>query len=136
MLQFKIEWEDQPRIQDRLLRATWSRLEIHFRDGGRNVCFTDCVGRRSQSLRQGVYGAAFPLARWVVENWWPILWESLNAEQFRGGRAHAGDPELHPWLRKHNLLAAREGFALPDLTLYRDGSFAVLRCMPDPSHTE
>jgi hypothetical protein len=83
MLHFKIEWEDGPRVQDRLLRATWARLEIHARDGGRDVCLTDCVGKRSLSLRHGVYGSAFPLARWVVENWWPLLGESLRTERFR-----------------------------------------------------
>ncbi len=132
MLQFKLEWEEEPRVRDPLLRATWARLELHVRSDGADVCLSECLGRQSRSLRQGVYGSAFPLARWVVENWWPLLHESLRTDRFRGGRALAGDPTLRPWVQRHSLLAAREGFALPDLTLYRDGTFTVLRSVPDP----
>ena len=30
------------------------------------------------------------------------------------------DPKLRQWVQRHNLLAAREGGALPDLTFFRD----------------
>jgi hypothetical protein len=132
MLQFKLDWEDEPRVRDPLLRATWARLELHACADGPDVCFTECLGRQSRSLRQGVYGSVFPLARWVVDNWWSLLDESLRTEHFRGGRALAEDPALRPWVQRHCLLAAREGFALPDLTIYRDGTFAVVRAVPDP----
>ncbi len=137
MLQIKIEWEDEPRVQDPLLRATWARIEVHVRHEERDLCLTDCLGRRSRSLRQGVYGSAFPLAQWVVQHWWPLLWEPLHTDSsFMGGRARSSDTTLVRWIQRHNLLAAREGFALPDLTLYRDASFTVLRCIPDPSDVD
>jgi hypothetical protein len=132
MLRFKIEWEDGPRVRDLLLRATWGRIEIRASGAGGEACMTDCVGLRSQSLRQGVYGSLLPIAQWVVENWWSLLWEALRSDRFRGGRALAADAALRPWVQRHNLLTARSGFALPDLTVYRDGDFSVLRCVPDP----
>lgn len=66
MLNFKVDWERSPRVRDRLFRATWARLEIHARDGTREICLTDCVGEKSRSLRRGVYGSVFPVARWIV----------------------------------------------------------------------
>ena len=132
MLQFRLEWEDEPRVRDRLQRATWARIEIHASGAAGKVCLTDCVGLRSGSLREGVYGSALPIATWVVQNWWALLCEAVLTDRFRGGRVLAGDASLRPWIQRHNLLAARSGFALPDLTLYRDGAYSVLRCVPDP----
>jgi hypothetical protein len=131
-LQFKLEWEDEPRVRDPLLRATWARLELNAGPDEAELCLTECLGRPSRSLRRGVYGSAFPLARWVVENWWSLLDESLCMERFRGGRSLAGNARTRPWVQRHCLLAAREGFALPDLTIYRDAAFTVLRAVSDP----
>lgn len=136
MLQFRIDWEDEPRIRDPLLRASWARLEILASLGIRRLCLTDCVGERSQSLRRGIYGSVFPIAEWIVENWWSLLNESLRVERFRGARLLGKVNAFRPWVQRHSLLAARGGFALPDLTLYRDGSRVVVRCVPDPSETE
>ncbi len=136
MLRFRIDWEDEPRVRDPLLRASWARLEILAREGEREFCLTDCLDERSQSLRRGIYGSVFPLAEWIVENWWSLMNESLRADRFPGARALAKDEAFRPWVRRHSLLAARGGFALPDLTLYRDGSRVVVRCIPDPPETE
>jgi BMFP domain-containing protein YqiC len=48
------------------------------------------------------------------------------------GRTLAKDLFQLPWVQRHNLLAAREGGALPDLTFYRDGHQVVARWFPDP----
>jgi hypothetical protein len=131
-LQFNAEWEDEQRIRDPLLCASWARLEIRATDATGDWCLTDCVGVRSRSLRRGVYGSVFPLARWIVENWWSLLHESLRADRFRGARALADDKALRPWIQRHSLLAARGGFAMPDLTVYRDGGHIAVRCVADP----
>ncbi len=136
MLQFRIDWEDEPRIRDPLLRASWARLEILASLGDRQLCLTDCVGERSHSLRRGIYGSVFPVAEWVVENWWSLLNESLRVDRFRGARLLAKHDAFRPWVQRHSLLAARSGFALPDLSVYRDGSRVVVRCLPDPSESE
>jgi hypothetical protein len=39
---------------------------------------------------------------------------------------------LRPWVQRHNLLAGRSGFALPDLTIYYDGGLVTVRSVPDP----
>jgi hypothetical protein len=136
MLRFHIEWEKAAGVRDRLLRATWARLEISARDGDREVFLTRCLSEDSQSLRRGVYGSVFPLVTWIVENWWSIFHESLRGDSFRGGRSLVNDPSLMPWFRRHCLLAGRGGYALPDLALYRDGAWLVARCVPDPTDAD
>jgi hypothetical protein len=91
-LQF--EWEESPKVRAPELNATWARLEIHV--GGE--CITRVESRRTQSVRAGIYVPLFPVAEWMVANWW-FLWDEW--------RASGADP-------RHNLLAAREGFTLPD----------------------
>ena len=132
MLRFDLEWQDAPGVRDPLLRETWSRLEAVASDAEGEACLTQCLDRKAGSLRRGVYGSTFPLARWVVENWWALVSEGLRSEGAPGGRAPASNPALREWLRRHNLLAARGGFALPDLTLFREGGFLALRSVPDP----
>ncbi len=136
MLRFTVDWEDEPRVRDPLLRASWARLEILGMHGDRQLCLTDCVGERSQSLRRGIYGSVFPVAEWIVANWWSLLSESLRVDRFRSARLLAQNEAFRPWVQRHSLLAARGGFALPDLTLYRDGSRVVVRCVPDPFEIE
>ena len=132
MFRIDVEWEDNPRVRDPLLKSTWARIEIYARDKTDLICLTDCLSETSRSRRKGVHGSAFPLACWIVENWWLLLHESTRIDRYRGGRAAQGKPELRPWIARHNFLTARNGFALPDLTLYRDGEMIALRAASDP----
>jgi hypothetical protein len=93
-LQF--EWEDSPRVRAPELSATWARLEI-YADG---EPITRVEARRTQSVRTGIYVPLFPIAEWMIANWW-FLWDEW--------RANGHEP-------RHSLLAAREGFVLPDLS--------------------
>jgi hypothetical protein len=95
--QLQFEWEDSPRVRAPELDATWARLEIHV--GGDSI--TRVEARRTQSVRNGIYVPLFPVAEWIVANWW-FLWDEW--------RTNGRDP-------RHSLLAAREGFVLPDLSL-------------------
>jgi hypothetical protein len=91
-----LEWEESPRVRARELSATWARLEIY----AEAVAITKVEDHRTKGfVRNGIYVPLYPIAEWFVSNWW-FLW--------------------HEWRRdrpiaRHNLLAAREGFALPDL---------------------
>ena len=94
--QLRFEWEDSPRVRAPELNATWARLEISA-DG---EPITKVEAERVQSLRRGIYVPLYPIAEWMIANWW-FLWDEWRAD----GR----DP-------RHNMLGAREGFALPDLS--------------------
>jgi hypothetical protein len=94
----RFEWEEAPRAHAPELNATWARLEC----GVDEQVITRVESRRSSSVRTGIYVPLFPIAEWMVSNWF-FLWDEWRIDA----------PPT-----RHNLLAAREGFALPDLTFH------------------
>lgn len=125
-VKFHVEWQEAPGVRDPLLAQTWARLELE----AQRQTASELVDLRANSRRTGIYGSVFPLAEWLVENWWPLLYELSPDPGVRGARG--APPWMTPWMRRHNLLAAREGGALPDLTIARDGDDVLLTATPDP----
>lgn len=125
-MMFEWEWQEAPGVKDRVLAATWARLTIRLRD----AYLTELLDLRSTNRRTAVYGSLFPLAEWVVEHWWHLLHEPARFSPLVGGRA--AKPWMRRWVQRHCLLAARDGAALPDLTLARDGNDILLLWNPDP----
>ncbi len=122
-----MEWQEAPGVTDAVLARTWCRLVIEA--GGRLV--TEAVHGPSESLRGGVYGSAFPLCQWLVENWWFLLNEAYRFPARYSSPELAETPRDREWVQRHSLLAAQEGYALPDLTLHRDEQQVIARWMPD-----
>jgi hypothetical protein len=129
-LELRIEWENAPGVKDIVLASTWARLEIWIN----GACATRVLDRRSRSERDGVYGSLFPLAEWIIENWWFLLHEAPRARQLSARRTVLAG--THRWMQRHNLLTARDGGALPDLTIMRDGESVTLAWFEDPSTTD
>ena len=127
MIRFRVEWQDAPGVKDTVLTRTWCRLTIEA--DGRLV--TEVLDKRSRSLRGGIYGSVFPLGQWIVENWWFLLNESYRFPGVYGSRDLARTSGDRAWIQRHSMLAARQGGALPDLTIYRDERSVVARWMPD-----
>lgn len=65
---------------------------------------------------QRVEVPAFPLAEWIAENWWSILFEPEKGGQSRK------DPHFRA---RHWIGTAREGFALPDAWMFSAGRGSV-----------
>ena len=128
MLEFGVEWEDAGSwVRSPTLAATWGKLEI--RAGGQLV--TRFWSAPGNTVRSGIYASAFPLAAWIVRNWWNLLHERLPAPEVLRGARHA--PVTHrAWLGRHNLVFSREGMAYPDLAIYREDESVGLRWVPDP----
>ena len=102
-LKLSVVWEDPCAAKGEELRATWCRLSIHVGE----TPVTRVLDERAQTVREEVYCSAYPLAEWLVFNWWSIL----------------NEPERPtPAGERHNLRFAREGFALPDLELFSEDS--------------
>ena len=127
MIRFRVEWQGAPGVKDAVLARTWCRLAIEAH--GRLV--TEVLDNRSCSLRGGIYGSVFPLSQWIVENWWFLLNESYRFPAAYGSRDLARTPGDRAWIQRHSMLAARQGGALPDLTIYRDEESVVARWIPD-----
>ncbi len=66
--------------------------------------------------RSLLYLPAFPIAQWLVENWWTLLNEpSPTAELPKPSAVHL------PWIKRHCLRSAESGLLLPALYLFNDG---------------
>lgn len=128
MFELRFEWQDAPWLPIRSHARTWARLEIRVGD----TCATEALHLRSRSTHEGVSLPLLPLAEWIVANWWYLLEECAPPGCAERARDAVGARE-RSWFERHNLLAAREGYALPDLTLSRvdDGSIQV-QFAPDP----
>jgi hypothetical protein len=106
----KFEWEDSPRVRAPELAATWARLEIWC--GSEAITKVEAV--RTQSIRTGIYVPLYPVAEWIIANWW-FLWNEWQTSGLSS---------------RHSLLAAREGFALPDITFLPTESKVEVRWQP------
>ncbi|HUY92296.1 MAG TPA: hypothetical protein VMV10_26380 [Pirellulales bacterium] len=134
MLEFHVEWLEAPGVANRVLAETWARLTATAVDleGDRHL-LTRLLSTAARSEREGIYGSVFPLAEWIVENWWFILAEPARMPELPSGRRLAGfSPEMREWATRHNLLAARHGGALPDVSLYCDHDHIVAKWRADP----
>jgi hypothetical protein len=129
-MRFEIEWLDAPGVRDPVLAATWARLRLEV--NGSDVL--ELIHLPSKTSRAAVYGPLFPLVEWFVENWWSLLYEASPTSPLTPGR-HA-PLWKRAWMQRHNLLAAREGMALPDATFVRDGDDLIVRWDPDPEWHE
>ena len=67
---------DQPAATDPVERSTWCSLRI--RVGERYV--SRIWDKSLQSERTSLYLPAFPVAAWIVENWWSLLNELCSWE--------------------------------------------------------
>lgn len=129
MLEFRVEWLDAPGVRCSVLRRAWARLEITA--GGQPLTRFFCS--RSESVRPGVYTSVYPLARWMVRNWWSLLHEGLPTPGVLNGvRASHAWHRHRSWFERHNPLLSREGMAYPDVSFYREDELVGIRWVADP----
>lgn len=102
-LDFQFGWEDPGGARGEELRATWSRLEIAVGD----TVVTRVFDAKLNSVRTGLFVPLYPLAEWIVANWWTLLNECRTPTR--------GSALRYP--RRHNVRFAAEGFAMPSLEL-------------------
>lgn len=117
---FRIEWQDAPGVTTPELAATWARYELWI--GGR--CVTQ-VETADSTYRRGVYGSLYPLASWIASNWW-LLTSHVRPTAIDTWSWSWRYLRDQPWLRHHNLRAAGDGMAWPDLTVVPEGAVAQL----------
>lgn len=116
-LVFDFEWADPLGARGAELRATWARLAI--RVDGRYP--SRVLDQEVRTVRDSVYIPLYPLAEWIVSNWWRFLFEIESSER-------AKDPLYE---RRHNLRWAREGYSLPALACNAVGELLQLRWEPE-----
>lgn len=112
-LTFEIEWDSADGVQGVELEATWSTLKISMND----VPISQLVDHKSGSLKDYINLPAYPLAEWIALNWWFLTNEPYTPNKYN-------PPE---YASRHNLMYARDGYALPSLTIQPTERNALLR---------
>lgn len=92
-------------------------------------CLTQ-VEAGEATIRRSVYGSLYPLAEWIVANWW-FLNGSIRPSAVPSQYWTWPNVRNQPWLWHHNLRAAGEGMAWPDLTIVPEGATTHLRWSGD-----
>jgi hypothetical protein len=102
-LTLDFEWIDPAEARGKELRATWARLEILLD----HTAITRLIDFESRGIRSSVFLPLYPLAEWLVTNWWFLFHEVETL-----GRSTSDQYD-----RRHNLRYGSEGFAVPSLTI-------------------
>ncbi len=86
---------------------------------GRLLTAGEDVGNKE--LRHGPYVSGYPIAEWLVWNWWRIRWET--------GRP-SNEDALSRWEFAHRMSTIGEGYAWPNITIFSDGVQSFLDSQP------
>lgn len=118
MDEIKIEsyWENAEGVRGPELAATWASLQILV--GGNAV--TRIEDLEGHSVRNVVYGPLYPIAEWIVSNWWSLLYEV-------GSPRRMAFPGFY---KRHKLSSAAEGYSLPDLLIKPEGNHVAVEWTP------
>lgn len=111
-LTFKYNWEDSGAVRGDELKATWSTFSIVFHD----EIITEIVDQKSSSSKEHLYIPLYPLAEWIVINWWFLMYEPFTPEKY----------DRQEYEKRHNMAYAREGYALPFLAFQPIGDKIIL----------
>ena len=116
---------DQPAATDPVERSTWCSLRI--RVGER---YASRIWDKSLQIeRTTLYLPAFPVAAWIVENWWSLLNELCSWETVPKS---AVDATQSRWLKRHCLRSADSSLMLPALNIFHDGQALRAEWHSDP----
>ena len=119
-LRFEFDWAEAERVKGPELSATWATLQIKVADSP----VTRVLDTRAKTVRDFIYVPLYPLAEWLVANWWFLVHEC-------GSPAREGSTEFR---RRHTLIANREGYAFPDFEVVPAGSRTRLTWRRNSSH--
>ncbi len=113
-LRFEFEWVDSGPSTDRLSQATMADVGIKLGD----VAITSHIDEKTQAYKERITAPLFPIAEWVVANWWTLWFEQ---ELVGPGSPRPGFAE------RHNLSFAGRGFLYPKLLVSPLNDFVNLR---------
>ena len=101
-------------------RATFGLFAMTARDhlltAGKDV--------ERNELRHGPYISGYPVAEWLVWNWWRLRWE-IGLPR--------GETALCRWDFAHRMSTIGEGYAWPNITIFSDGVQSFLTSEPSRS---
>ncbi|MEI6389003.1 MAG: hypothetical protein WCQ50_20530 [Spirochaetota bacterium] len=107
------EWVEMTSGSEPVLDSTFAYLEIIVNDRS-TLAILD---KRGKTVRSRVLVPLFPLARWLVSNWWALFFEPESPYRniFNPG-----------YFSRHSMRSVGDGFAFPAFAIHPEGSFARL----------
>lgn len=99
MLNFTCEWIDRPVETVDAYESTFARFCIKFNDD-----YLTRILYASEEERNYIRISAYPLAEWIVYNWWALFYEVESP--FRDKR---------DFIFRHSILSGSDGYTLPNL---------------------
>ena len=102
------EWQDGTGIQGPELSATFASLKVEIR----GELVTKVLDRRAETVRDSIYLPLYPLAEWLVSNWWFLGYEFENPAK----------RETASFRRRHALGTSTDGYAFPELAIVSSGA--------------
>lgn len=89
--------------------VTQAFLRIDAGSQESRVALTEVHDALAGTVRAHINVSVYPLARWLLLNWWRLRWEPQR--------------DTHDWHLAHSMASIGEGFAWPPLTFSSDGDF-------------
>ena len=82
---------------------------------------TEGIATDGNTVRHGPYVSGYPLAEWLVWNWWRIRWESNRPNEAVAARR---------WDFAHRMQTVGDGYHWPNITIFSDGLNSFLTSRP------
>ncbi len=112
-LYFEPEWVEPGRAAGQELRETWASLEISIGRQNQRITLSRILDSSTGSVRNRIFAPMYPLAEWIVMNWWHLLYEPETT----------GADRHHPaFVRRHTMVAAGDGYFFPAVSVTSLGS--------------
>lgn len=105
-----LDWVEAGGARGDELRATWARFRLLIEDW----CATRVVSGAAGGARDHIYVSVYPLAEWLVANWWFLQ------SEFKTPRSR--------YFERHSLRFAGDGAAFPNLAISPLGDITEISC--------
>ena len=128
MIAFEFHWDDAPDAGDPIEGATLAQLTLRL-DAS---TATRVYDRAARSEREAIFVPLYPLARWIVDQWWSLLYEPWSFDARLPGPGVAVSAAIRGWMERHCLRVAVPGYAVPYTCIYSQGVDLVLAQRADP----
>src|SRR5687767_9856300 len=69
-LEFSLDWMEAEDVRGPELSATWAHLVMRVGDS----VLTRVLDKRAKTVRDGIFVSVYPLAEWIVANWWSLFY--------------------------------------------------------------
>jgi len=124
-LSLKSDPISQPAAKDPLERQTWSSLRIQIG----NRLASRLWDKTLDDERVALDVPTFPIAEWLIKNWWQLFNELCPGNSIPESRAM--DSAWLGWAGRHCIRSADSSLFLPKLYLYADGRGLVAESRAD-----